>query len=99
MLLCSLLLLLVDNLADVEQGARADEGEQIAGGVAIVGLDHQAIVLQLHYVVDKGCQLLIIDCGNELLPALDDAHYLPPEVAVAGHAAVADAAALVLAVL
>ena len=45
--------------------------------------------------MDKGSELLVVDCGNELLPTLHNAHYLPTEVSISRDSAVADAALVV----
>ena len=81
-------LLSVDNLADVEEGLHADDGKQVPHRIVEVGLDYKTVVLDLDDVVHDCGHLFVLHCGNELLAALNDAHDLPTEVAVAGHSSV-----------
>lgn len=81
----------VDNLAHVEEGLHAYEGEQVTHRVVEVRLHYETIVLDLDYVVNDCGHLFVLHGCNKLLATLYDAHDLPTEVTVARHSTVVHA--------
>ena len=62
---------------------RGQYGHELKDCVAKVGLDLDAVVLDLDNVVHDCCQLSIVDCGHKMLLSVHDTHDLRPEVAIA----------------
>lgn len=70
------------NVSYIHETLGCNNCNQVYHAIIEIDLDGCSVILKLYHIVNKGCQLLVVNCGHELLSPVNDAHYLPPKMTI-----------------